>query len=231
MAVTSPGVIRSQVTFQGRSGTPEDRYVNTWHFIRKDDTLGFPDGGVFSDMGSFADEAARRLVAFYVETAAGAASPLQTWLSGYILPNFTVTTYDLGEPSITAAPRTAYRRPGLLTLSNSGSLPLETALCSSFYAGRNLPRRRGRIYFGPLHATALTGSSPATPKPAPALVTALAAATKVLASPGAGDNLTPAVYSPSDNVGRKITAGWVDDDFDHILNRGPDATMRSSWAA
>jgi hypothetical protein len=97
--------------------------------------------------------------------------------------------------------------------------PREVALCLSFFATRNLPRRRGRIYVGPWRA------SDATLRPAADIRSALTAMATGLHAIGGGGNRW-CVYSPTDDALWPITDAWVDDEWDTMRSRGLRATTR-----
>lgn len=223
----SPGVIRAQVVFQGKSGFPKDRYVNTFHFARRNTDIGL-DGGIFSDMGSFRDEIGERLREFYLEQVATGMS-VASYLSDYIKPDFEVRCYDLGtggDGSPREAWTTTHTKPAP---AGAGKLPLETAVAMSFYADRNIPRRRGRVFIGPLY-TAAQATGGDLPMVAEQFATTLAQAAQRLRSEGMADQLAWSIFSPSDNEAHRVTAGWVDNDFDTIRGRGPKASVRTEWS-
>lgn len=103
----------------------------------------------------------------------------------------------------------------------ASNLPREVALCLSFYADRNIPRHRGRIYL-PL---CTAGVSSPDVRPGGAIMD------KALAMAGhfsdlGGSNVNWQVYSPTDATGRTVTHAWVDNEWDTMRSRGMRATDR-----
>lgn len=108
------------------------------------------------------------------------------------------------------------------------ALPQEVALCMSFQAaatsGVNQARRRGRIYFGPLAATALDNN---TGRPAAGFLTALNAfGGSLLNQSQAQENWTWTVHSQTTGSDHVIANGWVDNEFDTMRSRGRRPTSR-----
>lgn len=218
------GVFRAQAIFQGGSGFARDRYVNTFHFRDLENTALNPFGG---DFGSFGDEIAERVREFYEETTP-AGTKVSDILSPYIQRDYEIRVYDLSN---TENPRPAWITEHTLPAAGGAdSLPFEVAVAASYYAGRNIPRQRGRIYLGPVAGSALAADA-GVPRVKPTLLTTLAEAMQRLASEGVADRTDWGVFSPTDNVCRGITAGWVDNEFDTIRSRQPRATTRTPWSA
>ena len=142
--------------------------------------------------------------------------------SGY--NRVTVKTYNMED----AKPRpikgdATYLIP---TTSTSESGPREVALCLSYWATRNLPRNRGRIYTGPW----ITG----TERPAPAAIALLQTLKQGLANIG-GTDIQWCVYSPTTPGGlglqfKKVSGAWIDNEWDTIRSRGLRATTRDATA-
>lgn len=218
MAAVYPEVFRAQVVFQGKSGLPKDRYINTFHFASSD--LSTPD------LGTGGNEIGERLREFYLEqTDTGEA--VQNFLSGYIETEFQVRVYDLGTPSPPA--REAWVTYHDLTAPRGGAaLPFEVAVVASFFAERNLPRNRGRIFLGPLNQAVLSEDND-VPMVTPIFRQTLAAAMLRLTNEGVGDSFRWSVLSPTDNEAKVITEGWVDNDFDTIRARTPTASSRTPF--
>jgi hypothetical protein len=100
---------------------------------------------------------------------------------------------------------------------NSGAR--EVALCLSYYSERNLPRFRGRIYVGPWQQGSIMERPNASARGG---LTALATA---LAGIG-GPDVDWGLWSPTRAAFSKITAGWVDDEWDTVRSRGMRSTLR-----
>lgn len=218
-----PGAVRAQLVLNGSSGLPEDRFVQTFVF-------GSIDGG--SPSNTELDTIAEALDAYLTVVPTGASNALHDFLGEQVVSPATINLYRLGE----TPPRTpiVYSVPHD---TGTGALPAEVALCLSYYATVNQPRRRGRIYFGPLAAEGLVFSGSAVggdARPAAALRTSLLLSGALLrdfdtglypwavlhARDGNGPAATPAL--------RPITDLWVDDSFDTQRRRGLAPTLRST---
>lgn len=209
---------RVQTILHGVSGLPEDVYVNSWCF-RNDTVGGSPE--------TFATLIGERMRDFFDLAPAGNPNPPRTFLSGHTLTNqLTVKTYDLGQ----APPRTPMERNYTLGLmSEVQPFPSEVALCLSFFAERNLPRSRGRIYFGPMSIAAGTDVTETESRPIAALRSILAFAGEELMNNTTG--ATWHVLSQADAIAKEITGGWVDDAFDTQRRRGEAPSSRTLWGA
>ncbi len=223
MALITPNVMRAQVVFQGKSGLPRDRYVNTFHFARKGGVAGQGD-----DFPEAATAIGNQLKDFYTAPVGGFAVGI--WLSNHIQRDAEVRVYDLSSD---LEPRAVEVRPFTLPTPQSTSLlPLEVAVTASFYAQRNVKRLRGRVFLGPLAGTAMAESSTGNkPIVLGGFRDAVAGAAQRMASESSLLDWDWGVFSPTDNVCRPVSHGWVDDDFDTIRGRGPRTTTRSSWVA
>lgn len=98
--------------------------------------------------------------------------------------------------------------------------PREVALCLSYYADRNLPRQRGRIYLGPFAPGALNG-----PRPSMALMEVVRSLGNGLAEIG-GEDVSWRIYSPTADENHHIRHIWVNDEWDTIRARQLDETQR-----
>lgn len=101
------------------------------------------------------------------------------------------------------------------------SIPREVALCLSYFADRNLPRQRGRIYL----AAALNGSFGVSVRPSSGWRAAALAIGQGLSDLG-GVDVDWQVWSPTDQQGRNVTMAWCDDEWDTIRSRGLAPTTR-----
>lgn len=206
---------RVLAVWQRPSGLPEDQVVNSWVF-RNDVALSSPD-----DM---ADRCRTVLDDFYNDAAPGFS--VKSFMSPE-LSSLTYRVYDLGQ----APPRIPYVRPSLDWTTPGGTpLPSETAVAFSYYATRNLPRRRGRLFIGSLGTTAGTASAGVL-RPSSGLRNALANRGRDLINKGGGNVVTWVMLSPTDADVKVITNGWIDDAFDTIRKRGHDATARTLYSA
>lgn len=226
MAQVTPGTIRAQVIFQGRSGIPEDRFVNTFHFTTT--AVGIIDVIAGDAMGPYAANIGERLREFYIEPVSGGGSVFH-YLSGLIERRFEIRCYDLGQPSPPAreAWTNVYELPPAI---DSPPLPSEVAVCASYYADRNIPRRRGRFYLGPLSTQAMTTANN-TSVVNEGCRSTIAQACERLSAEGVGDQTNWVLHSPTDNESHEVNGGWVDDAFDTMRKRGIAPLVRTQWPA
>lgn len=198
---------RVQVVFQGRSNMPEDQFVNTWHFLST------------SSKSAFADAITLELVSdFY--------TPIRTYMSGYIgTTGHKVKVYDLGDPT----PRIPAVEDFELTTGNTGSnLPNEVAVCLSYHAAAPITaRRRGRLFIGPLHTTAMQGAGTAEPRVNDTLRGLLASSAEAMLPSAASRDWV--VHSPTAGASATVTGGWIDNAFDTQRRRGTDPTDKELW--
>lgn len=214
-------VVRAQCIWSAPSGLPEDRFVTTWAFVR---------GGIgtdpFKGAEAQADEVAERLREFWLEpTSVQAMSVSQCLPVAIANRGLEIRCYDLGQ----APPRQPriYNYP----VANSGAgkaLPEEVAIAMSFYAERNLPRQRGRVFIGPLTDSVVVDGTPVRVNGSWQQILS-AAANRLALETGVGDSMRWGVLSQADGEIRPVTAGWVDDAFDTIRKRGSAPSGRSEW--
>lgn len=126
--------------------------------------------------------------------------------------------YDMGD----AEPREHhYYKAG----QNTGARvdgPGQIALCLSYFADRNLPRHRGRIYLGPWTTSGSQASDTQT--------TAAIGLAGDLAGLG-GPNVDWSLWSPTTQEHTRITDAWVDDSWDVVRSRkDPQAAPRKTWS-
>jgi hypothetical protein len=134
-------------------------------------------------------------------------------------PKTRVRIYDMADPK----PRPVLAESQSSIVGGSDSGPQEVALCLSFYSGRNLPRRRGRLYFGPYFSGGMAG------RPSSSQQTALLNIATDLAALGGAD-VAWVIYSPTDNQYRGVTNAWVDNAWDTQRSRGLAPTARQTRA-
>lgn len=185
-------LLRFQVAAQMDSTLPRDALVNTLHFN---------DQGVGSD----ADGLCADLLAIF--QSGWYANPCQ----------ITVDAYNVGAPPQYPVGHAEAN----MGLSPASSCAREVSICLSYYATRNLPRQRGRIYL------ALCGTSYAndTARPPTARMTAALDLATDFSNLG-GVDVDWQVYSPTDAVGRNVTNAWVDDEWDTMRSRGLRGSAR-----
>lgn len=201
-------------TFQGPSMLPEDRFVNTWHFMNT-------AGGSPSDYDNVRD----MLRDFW--TAAGTGVALKSYLtSTTVTPTVTVKAYDYAD-----SPPRVPKYESTFSLGGLGSaagLPTEVALCLSYQAAKEsgIPqaRRRNRVYLGPF----TTATSDNYGRPTSALVTNMLRAIKDLRDAAqASVSWDWVVYSPTNSNQYVAHDAWVDNAWDTQRRRGLPPNSRS----
>lgn len=202
---------RTQVVLSGSSTAPEDVFVNTYWFNsiqpNKEAQLAVV-APAFDDLYS------------------GFAS----FMNGYLRSPFQVKVYNMadGEPREPATADISWPGGGTTGISN---LPFELAVCVSFHGAPPFsPRRRGRVYIGPLNTKSLESG---------AAINALHDSTcwgnsfniqlgagfeQFRTSSAGGDWV---VHGKGGDV--PIIGGWIDDAYDIQRRRGQDATRRMIW--
>jgi hypothetical protein len=203
---------RAMAIFENESALPEDRFVNTWHFTHP---------GPIADA---ADRVEAALTGFYNAGATG--TPLATFMSGKIKRTAAVSefrVYNLAD----LTPREPEIRTWTLEGGDSTQdLPNEVACCLSFYADRNIPRNRGRVFLGPLKILGV-GNGVADAEVGANLKGAVFLGLDVMrANLG---SLVWCVRSEMDNVLRPVTDAWVDNAWDTQRRRGSDPTVRWTY--
>jgi hypothetical protein len=183
-----------QVRLKGLSALPEDVYENVLFFeVNAPDTV---EGNC--------DEIA---AAYDALSFTGGWNQLE------------IRVYELagGQPTF----QKTYAIASVSTLTGPG----EVAVCLSYAAnddpGLVGPRRRGRIYIGPIAFNWVQD-----PRPAPVLRQNLLVFGQALASVGSAANTTWLMYSRTDLVTAKIESIWVDDAWDTQRRRGLAPTLR-----
>jgi len=183
---------RFQIAAQMDSTLPRDALVNTLHFN---------DQGIGSDP----DVLCQDLLDIF--QAGWYANPCQ----------ITVDCYGVGDPPQYPVGHAEEN----MGLSPASSCAREVAICLSFYATRNLPRQRGRIFL-PLCGSSYADSTPRPPTARMDQVLALATDFSNLG----GIDVDWQVYSPTDGQGRNVTNAWVDDEWDTMRSRGLRGSSR-----
>lgn len=201
---------------QGPSGLPEDRVVNTFHF--------FGSGTYAADQ----PDQELAVAAFYNTTTT--VGPISSYLSPWVSRSAELRSYDLEEPD----PRVPTIAPITLAATTSTGMPEEVAVCLSWYCDPPVtPRRRGRIYLGPLASSAVTLSSASVPsRPSPDLITAVSEAAERLI----GEFSSASIYglqvlsiasAPPIGVMNRVRHGYIDNALDTQRRRGPVTTART----
>jgi hypothetical protein len=196
-------LIRSEVTMTANGDIPADASVNIVYHNNTNIT-GILDVG----WQSHADE---------VRDAFSGASSDDPAFTVYSSRKIQVKCYDMADAKPRPVRATSNFVPsGAWELAESLA-PRQVALCLSYFAGRNLPATRGRIYIGPF----------VNPESVPSvthqsMVLDLGSA---LFNVG-GANVHWQQYSDKGNVGSTITAIWVDNRWDTQRRRLVKATSR-----
>jgi hypothetical protein len=185
-------LVRMIVGWRPAVSKPEDVCTNTLYF---------------NVSGSIEDPAYQDLADDVRDVYAG-----HGWTAGTTIE---VRAYDMGD----AQPRPERAFSTVVRGNVRASTASQVAVCLSYYADRNLPRQRGRVYIGPL---------PNSEAYVPAAVrTELIAFGQELAGIG-GLNVDWSVYSPTTGDATRISNIWVDDSWDIVRSRKLDATARTT---
>lgn len=208
---TTPPLLAMAI-FQGVSNLPRDRFVNTFHF-------GPPGTNVAAEAAS-----AATLVHSFYETVNPGGPKLSVFMGLAVDNNYEVRVYNLAD----AKPRApVVTSPGVLTdRSSTESLPSEVALCLSYYSGRNLPTKRGRIYFGPLVQDSSGHNSLHVSRPTPAFQQDLVSAGLRLINESAAAACPWLIYSRKLASSETVTNVWVDSEWDVQRRRGERSDLR-----
>jgi hypothetical protein len=192
-----------QVVLQGPTMLPEDRFINTLHFSKS--APGTWDG--------FADEIAPDIIAAWVTLGTG----FLFYPNTSVARAFQLKMYNPDDPE----PRQPKVYTGTLPGNNATPLPNEVAAVLSFYSTINLPRRRGRVFLGPLTTNALAADGLI---PAEVRTKMLQLATD-LGNAG-GVDVDWQTFSRVADLRQRVTNAWVDNAWDTQRRRGLAATTR-----
>jgi len=208
-----------QAVLQGATGLPEDRFVNTFHF----EWIGA--GETFLTQAPVLTGAVE---AFYLVAASNGRS-LSQLMSPWIT-SITTSAYDLSLP-------VGEREPQTITLawpdsSVTTNMPEEVACCLTIHGDPPVtPRRRGRLFIGPLVSNADTMVSASNTSPTRVNITTNQSLGNTLILKGnelindARFNWVIRSVTPAENF-VNVTGLWVDNAFDIIRKRGPDPDAR-----
>lgn len=206
-------IVRAQVRFQGDTNTPEDVYVNTFHFNTETDGL---DQTVSDAIGA-------DLAEFYFNSAPVAGNSIKTFLSPAIA-SAELRTYNLAdaEPRVPFITSLTYG-----TASSQPPLPAEIAVCLSLQAAPPVtPSRRGRIYIGPLNTNASASAQTSDARVDPGFRATLAEVAFRLLDTGTYEWV---IHSPTTGTNPLVAGGFIDDAYDIQRRRGHEATARTLW--
>lgn len=198
----------------GLSGMADDVYVNNFTFLADDNVV------------TAADDISAALIDFY--DTSGPNRAINEYRGRGVADLMTFKIYKLSD----LKPRVPIVRTHTTTKVKSSTLlwPEESAVCISFSAAPpHTPRRRGRVYIGPLNGSVcveenVTGIMRVTP----GVQQDFSAAAVRLA------NHVDAGWLIHSTIGggtfAAVETGWVDNAFDTQRRRGPDASNRFTWA-
>lgn len=219
-----PETLRIQAQFK-RVGTtdPEERFVNTWWFSAPDKTNATKD--LFADIVND----------FYTSTTVpgNATTSIGHYMSGVIdrtIGACKIKTYAMSDPA-PREPRTIDM--SVLAATTDPPLPAEVAVTLSFYATRNTPKRRGRVYIGPLDFTAVNSSGSTDDRVPSALrghLTNAAKEVQVRAKAAGGLWIVNSSDPFLTEIQKQVTHAWVDDAFDTQRRRGVLPSTRTTLA-
>lgn len=118
---------------------------------------------------------------------------------------------------------------------SSTGLPSEVAICNSFAAdvasGQSAARRRGRVFLGPIAASAAAAGTDGFRRPSTLTMQTIADASETLLDNLAVDSWVWCVWSRTANELNPVVRGWVNDEFDTQRRRQPGALTRVNWLA
>lgn len=184
---------RFLVSYRDLTNPSEDAYTNTLYFNISSPPVGGPDY----------NQLCQDIATLYGS---------QSWTGSRTI---TVTAYDMDD----AKPRPVKGKYTRAATGSGVSISVsQVALCLSYYADRNLPRQRGRIYTGPWGSVA--GGRPTT-----ATMTAVKDFGIALGDIG-GLNVDWSLYSPTNGTHTRINNVWVDNSWDVIRSRKWPTTAR-----
>lgn len=163
----------------------------------------FDDHGIASDPEGLAQDLAEALATYY---------------TGGGTKQITVKAYDAeGTPPVYPAGEHTVS-PGVSPVS---AINRDVAVCLSYYAERNIPRQRGRLYI----PCAAAGIAPSAARPNSAHRQKVADLVPILTGLG-GLDVDWVVWSKTAQQARPVTNWWVDDTWDTQRRRGLRATTR-----
>lgn len=212
--------IRVMFVGEGPSGLPADRIINVFHFW---------DAGAYDD-GKLLD-AQFQVARFYGGVGGGVlptqGSPMGYYMSPWVKRDAQLIAYNLDD----AKPRLPHPLPLTLPAAGGNGLPEEVCVVGTLHAAPPVsPRRRGRLYFGPLFTGAAdvgTTTHPARPEASFVNDFCKALQTMTIAFDSAPAWSIRSV-TPSENF-QPIVSGYVDNALDTQRRRGPDTTARQFW--
>lgn len=156
----------------------------------------------------------------WAELAEEIAEQSKAWQSAAAVPHAVkVKVYD-AEGAVPNYPKAIYQTQD--TPHVMGAWPHEMALCLSYYAVNNVPRRRGRLYLCP--GLMFNSQNLDTFATGP-MMAKMGEYADVLADIG-GINVDWCVWSRTERKAYAVTDWWVDNEWDTQRRRGLKATQR-----
>lgn len=140
----------------------------------------------------------------------------------YIQRGITVKVYDMADPTPRPERAVSTYVPSSYE-PDVGLGPRQVALCVSYYATRNLPRLRGRIFIGPIQVGLMTL------RPGAGMLTQWIDLGHGLFDIG-GENVAHVVYSPTSHSSHVVTNYWCNDVWDTQRSRLEKESTRSVLA-
>lgn len=235
-----PNTYKLTHSFQGQGGTGEDQYVNQFYFFCEDHP---PELVNTTTPAAFAWGPLLAATVHALWAVAVDGQSLGKFYHNRCRGNLGVTKiYDatgnpplLGPPIFTISDDVLVPADDYVSEANPEYVPLpeEVAVCLSYQAlhvGGDLPRRRGRIYLGPLTSQAVDGVVPWTgpTRVSSVLRNTILGAAQIMQSECAASDFEWRVFSTMDGAAFKIVQFFVDDAFDTIRGRGGAPSQRDS---
>lgn len=149
-------------------------------------------------------------------------SGVGSWLGAAYEITVKMYEHTPGDPTTGPPKASVTKNKGSIATCNG---PREIALCLSYYAGQNIPGRRGRLY---LPITCLSGGTAqwTTLRPDAAMRSKVSAIGGKLAAIGGAD-VDWVVHSKRDDASFNVSNTWVDDEWDTQRRRGLGPTART----
>jgi len=206
-----PTPVRVQAIIKTDDAISENYVTNSWCI----DCANYPSDSELDEYVVDFDQFYTTMTGFFGNTVAQNGHELKFYdLSQTVPPNYPIAikTFDLASNPST------------------DGLPSEVALCLSMQGAKSSgfpqARRRGRIYFGPLHAGTTADGRPTT-----AVINALAAAADALATGllASTNSAILSIWSVANAAAVHVNDGWVDNAWDTQRRRGIDRTTRTTF--